>query len=62
MAEVICADVRSLLDESSAVFWTDQHVMNAVNEALLECEADARTLLGTATITATASQETARQT
>lgn len=50
MANIICADVRALLDESTAVFWTSTNVINAVNEALLECEAEVRTLWGTASI------------
>lgn len=51
----IVVDVRDLIGEATSVFWPDQQVYNAINEALIDAEADVRTLIGTATITATAS-------
>jgi len=51
----IVTDVRQLINETSAVFWTDQQVYDSINGAQLELWAESGAFWGTATITATAS-------
>lgn len=52
----LVSDVRVLIDEASAAFWTDAHVYNSLNATLLDMyQENARMFIGTATITTTAS-------
>lgn len=53
----IVAEIQILLDDTAGVFWTDQHVYDAANQAQMEVWAELRQDITVATITVTASQE-----
>lgn len=52
----IVGEIQTLLDDTG-VFWTDQHVYDAANQAQMETWAELRHDIAVATITVTASQE-----
>lgn len=53
----IVAEIQTLLDDSSGVFWLDQHVYDAANQAQMEVWSELRQDVIVSTVTVTASQE-----